>query len=78
MEAKIASLEGQLAQAMQSGDEATQALRKQLADVTSAFDDFKVTSKQEFESMQSDLNEKHRKEMEALKRKYEDMMNELK
>ena len=78
MEAKIASLEGQLAQAMQSGDEATQALRKQLADVTSAFDGFKVTSKQEFESMQSDLNEKHRKEMEALKRKYEDMMNELK
>jgi len=38
----------------------------------------KIRSKQEFEKMQADLTDKHRKEMEALKEKYERIIQEMK
>ena len=64
LEAKIANLETQLNNAMQSGDEATQALRRQLQEVNEAFDAHKTKAKQEYEKLQSDLTEKHRTELQ--------------
>ena len=42
------------------------------------FDQFKAKSKQDFEAMQDQLNSQHKREMEALKDKYEKMISELK
>ena len=63
---------------MQSGDEATQALRRQLQEVNEAFDSHKTKAKQEYEKLQADLTEKHRLEIQQLKDKYERMLDELK
>ena len=78
LEAKIADLEKQLQLSMQSGDEATQALRRQLQEVTEEFSQFKITSKQEFDAMQDNLNEKHARAIQELKDKYERMLQEMK
>ena len=48
---------------MQSGDEATQALRRQLQEVNEALDSHKTKAKQEYEKLQADLTEKHRLEI---------------
>ena len=45
MEAKIADLQDKLNQSMQSGDEATQALRKQLQEVSEAFEQHKTKAR---------------------------------
>ena len=49
---------------MQSGDEATQALRRQLNETQEEFDKFRAKAKQEYESMQKDLADKHKKELD--------------
>ena len=48
LNAKIAELQEKLNSAMQSGDEATQALRRQLQDVTEAFEKHKTKAQQEY------------------------------
>ena len=45
---------------MQSGDEASKALRKQLQELQETFEIFKNKSKQEYEGMQKQLTDKHR------------------
>lgn len=62
---------------MASGDEATNNLRRQIQQLTQDFDAFKVTSKREFTEMQDQLGAKHKREMEQLKEKYEQMLQEL-
>ena len=49
-----------------------------MADVQAELEALKIRSKQEFEKMQADLTDKHRKEMEALKEKYERIIQEMK
>jgi len=63
---------------MQSGDEATQALRKQLQEVQEVSDQFKQKAKAYYNRMESDLKSQHQQEIEQLKDKYERMINELK
>ena len=62
---------------MQSGDEATNNLRKQLADVQAELEALKIRSKEQYEGLQAQLTAKHREEMEALKEKYERQIIEL-
>lgn len=49
-------------------------MRRQLQETNDAFDKHKVHARQEYEKLQTDLAEKHRREMEALKDKYERML----
>ena len=77
LRAKIATLEDQLNNAMSSGDEAMQKLKKQLMDLGEDYDQFKVKSKREFDEMESNLTTKHKREIDALKEKYERMLAEL-
>ena len=65
-------------EAMQSGDEATNNLRKQLANLQDEFDAFKVKAKNDFDGMKESLTSTHRKELADLKQKYEQMLAELK
>jgi len=65
LQSKIAELEKKLHSAMQSGDEATQALRRQLQEVQEAFEQFKVKSQREYAELQASLTEKGRKDLEV-------------
>lgn len=74
LRSKIQDLQRQLDNAMLSGSEATQQLRKQLQEVTEAFEKFRNLSKQEYESLQESLTDKHRRELDQQKEKYERML----
>jgi hypothetical protein len=41
------------------------------------FEAFKIKAKRDFDGMQEDLNEKHAREIDALKQKYEQMIREM-
>jgi len=45
--------------------------------VQEAFEQFKIKAKQEYEQLQQSLGDKHRKELEQQKEKYERMLDEL-
>ena len=62
---------------MQSGDEATKALRKQLSDLQEEYEQYKIKAKREFEDMQVSLTEKMKRELEQQKDKYEKLLDEL-
>ena len=74
LRSKIQDLQRQLDNAMLSGSEATQQLRKQLQEVTEAFEKFRNLSKQEYASLQESLADKHRRELDQQKEKYERML----
>ena len=63
---------------MQSGDEATRNLRNQLKKLEEDFEAFKKKAKSDYEDMQALLNEKNKRELDALREKYERMIQELK
>lgn len=68
---RIAQLEKRLDEAMSSGDEATNNLRKQLADLEKEFDAFKIKSKQDYESTVEQMTTAHKRELDAMRDKYE-------
>ena len=63
---------------MQSGDEASKRLKQQLDELTDEFEKFKAKAKNDFDDMQSDLTNKHTRELVNMKEKYETMIAELK
>ena len=62
---------------MQSGDEATNQLRRQLKELQEELEAYKKKAKRELDEMQASMTEKHQRELEQLKEKYERMLDEL-
>ena len=77
LEEKIRRLEQDLESATQSGDEAMKALRDQLKRLQDEYEQHRIKAKKDFDSMQEELTQKHKREMDALRNKYEQMLNEM-
>ena len=77
LEEKIRRLELELDQATLSGDEATKNLRDQLKRIQEEYEKHCIKAKHDFDSMKDELAEKHKREMDAQRQKYEQMLNEL-
>ena len=56
---------------MLSGDQQTKELRAKLERLQTEYDEFKIKAAKDFQNMEETLKEKHKKEIEALKARYE-------
>lgn len=74
LQSNIQDLQRQLDNGLLSASKEIQYVRKQLEEVTEAFEKFRILSKQEYASLQESLTDKHRRELDQQKEKYERML----
>ena len=70
-------LEDELFRAQQSGDDETKKLREQLKRTQDEFEAMKVKAAKDFETMRNDLAARSKQELDALRSKYEAMLEEM-